>query len=345
MALYRFGPEGLTPVRPTTLAGEQIRERQDLQRTLRTQIGVLGDDLLVVAEEYGNFEESRRRIDLLALDRNGSLVVIELKRTDDGGHMELQALRYAAMVSTMTVEQLASTYAEAAHLSVDEAWSALNDWVGASLEELPNQVRIILVSAGFSTEITSTALWLNENYGLDITCVRLVAYRLESQVLLDVQQIIPLPEASDFQIQQRQKNVATAVVRTSGGRDFTRYTVGFNDQELGPLSKQSAVKLAIVGLYRRGAGLRTLQMATNARRWIALHPFPGESLEEAFAREHPARRPVHIWWDLEIEEDGVAWACPRFGGEDTEPMLAQLQQAAPTSAGFHWAAVDRTSLS
>ena len=52
--------------------------------------------VLVVAEEFGDWEESKRRIDLLGLDRDATLVVIELKRTDDGGHMELQAIRYAA---------------------------------------------------------------------------------------------------------------------------------------------------------------------------------------------------------------------------------------------------------
>jgi RecB family endonuclease NucS len=44
----------------------------------------------VVAEEYGLFADSRRRIDLLALDRTGTPVVIELKRTDDGGHVRTQ---------------------------------------------------------------------------------------------------------------------------------------------------------------------------------------------------------------------------------------------------------------
>jgi hypothetical protein len=33
--------------------------------------------------------------------------LVELKRTADGGHMELQALRYAAMVSTMTLVRVA----------------------------------------------------------------------------------------------------------------------------------------------------------------------------------------------------------------------------------------------
>jgi RecB family endonuclease NucS len=96
MPLDRYGSDGLVAVKRTSLAAASIRERQDLQRVLRQGISVLSDDLLVIAEEYGLFEDSRRRVDLLALDRTGTLVVIELKRTDDGGHMELQALRYTA---------------------------------------------------------------------------------------------------------------------------------------------------------------------------------------------------------------------------------------------------------
>jgi len=61
---------------------------------------------LVVSEEFGDWEDSRRRIDLLGIDKAANLVVIELKRTEDGGHMELQAIRYAAMVSKMTFDRL-----------------------------------------------------------------------------------------------------------------------------------------------------------------------------------------------------------------------------------------------
>ena len=62
-------------------------ERNDLQRLLRSQIDVLGDELYVLTEEFGEWEDSRRRIDLLAIDPQANLVVIELKRTNDGGHM------------------------------------------------------------------------------------------------------------------------------------------------------------------------------------------------------------------------------------------------------------------
>src|SRR3712207_7624653 len=49
--------------------------------------------------------DSKRRIDLLALDQSGHLVVIELKRTDDGGHMELQALRSEEHTSELQSRQ------------------------------------------------------------------------------------------------------------------------------------------------------------------------------------------------------------------------------------------------
>jgi len=111
VAIYELTANDIRRLEPTSFAEAQIRERADLQRLLRGRIGVLSSDddgkpdLLVIAEEFGEWTESRRRIDLLALDRAANLVVIELKRVEDGGHMELQAIRYAAMVSTMTFEQ------------------------------------------------------------------------------------------------------------------------------------------------------------------------------------------------------------------------------------------------
>ena len=48
-----------------------LYERADLQRLLRDDIAALADDLLVIAEEFGAWEDARRRIDLLALERPG----------------------------------------------------------------------------------------------------------------------------------------------------------------------------------------------------------------------------------------------------------------------------------
>jgi hypothetical protein len=71
-------------------------------RSYKNNIDILAPDCLVIAEEFSDWEDSRRRIDLLAIDKQANLVVIELKRDEIGAHMELQALRYAAMISTMS---------------------------------------------------------------------------------------------------------------------------------------------------------------------------------------------------------------------------------------------------
>ena len=64
----------------------------NLQRMLSVQPDVLEVGLFILADEYGDWVEANRRIDLLALDNKGRLVVVELKRSDwDDSHMELQS--------------------------------------------------------------------------------------------------------------------------------------------------------------------------------------------------------------------------------------------------------------
>ena len=92
MPLYEMTPGAFWPISQASFAEIKVRERDDLQRLLRTQIDVLGEDLYVLTEEFGDWDDSRRRIDLLAIDPQANLVVIELKRPNDRGHMDLQAI-------------------------------------------------------------------------------------------------------------------------------------------------------------------------------------------------------------------------------------------------------------
>jgi hypothetical protein len=207
MTLYRVSPDKLEAVPDTTFAAENLLERKDLQRLLRQNISVLGANLLVIAEEFGEWEESSRRIDLLCLSTSGSLVVVEVKRTEDGGHMELQAIRYAAMVSSMTLDQAIAAYAQLSKSELEMARRAVLDFLELeSVEEaeLTGDVRIILVAANFSTEITTSVLWLNR-HDLDITCIRMRPYRLDNAILVDATQIIPLPEAAEYEIKLREQ--------------------------------------------------------------------------------------------------------------------------------------------
>jgi hypothetical protein len=66
-------------------------------------------------------------------------------------------------------------------------------------ENFALDTRILLAAADFSRELTTTVLWLRER-GIDIRCVCLKPYRLEDgRLFVDIQPLIPLPEAEDFQ--------------------------------------------------------------------------------------------------------------------------------------------------
>ena len=71
--LYDMTDGSLTKVAGTTFKDEKVLERTHLQAAVRDHIEVLGDDLLVVAEEFGEFEDTHRRIDLLCVDRSARL--------------------------------------------------------------------------------------------------------------------------------------------------------------------------------------------------------------------------------------------------------------------------------
>lgn len=230
MALYHIGDNTLTPIRKTAFEHEALRERQDIQRLLKENIEVLEDDLLVISEEYGEFEESRRRIDLLAVDSDANLVVIEIKRTSDGGHMELQAIRYAAMIANMTWENAIDAYDQYLD-SIEDAETKLLDflkWDEPKRDEFANRIRIILTSADFSKEITTSVLWLNQ-MDLDITCIRLELFKLNNELIINSQQIIPLPETENYQIAVREKRREIQAAKESN-KDRSTYTLLMNNE-------------------------------------------------------------------------------------------------------------------
>ncbi|GAA4652529.1 hypothetical protein GCM10023116_48130 [Kistimonas scapharcae] len=243
MPVYSFNNSTLKKIEKTTFNDEGILERQHLQSALKHQIETVAPNCLVIAEELSEWSDSLRRIDLLAIDRSANLVVIELKRTEKGEHMELQALRYAAMVSTLTFARAVEIFQQ--HLSDNEtdadAKTKLLEFLGwdePQEDQFGMDVRIVLVSANFSKELTTSVIWLNER-SLDIRCVRMIPYKHDGQILIDVQQIIPLPEAESYQVKIKQQSEERRVARQSS-KDYTRY------QFMGSLLNKRRLVLAVI---------------------------------------------------------------------------------------------------
>ena len=57
MSIFELEKDQLVQLPETSFNAEGVRERQDLQRILRSRIEVLDPDLLIIAEEYGEWEK------------------------------------------------------------------------------------------------------------------------------------------------------------------------------------------------------------------------------------------------------------------------------------------------
>lgn len=217
MALFKVD-EGRKMQEITCSSFEEIgdKERKDLQAMLRDNFTDVFKKygLFLISEEYSNWQESLRSIDLLAIDREANLVVIELKRIAGGGHMELQALRYAAMVSMMNFNDVVTAHEVFLSKNTPPGEPQLNarEELVKFLGQLEDEItisetpKILLIAPSFSKEITTAVLWLNDNYKMGIKCLEIKPYQIGRDKIFDIEQVIPLPSAETFILKMREKN-------------------------------------------------------------------------------------------------------------------------------------------
>ena len=184
----------------------KLREREHLQEWLAHTPEALGEELLVIQKEFDGFADTRERLDLLALDKEGRLVVIENKLDDSGRDVVWQALKYAAYCSNLTQKDIPAIYQKYLDRSSphEDAEAKLRDFLDVEdLDEVVlnpgNEQRLVLIAANFRKEVTAAALWLL-GHGVRTQCFRVVPYSFGEEVFVDLQQIIPTPEATDFMI-------------------------------------------------------------------------------------------------------------------------------------------------
>lgn len=201
----------ITRLDRSSFSGLGLTERAHLQEWLANQPDALGEKLLIIQKEFDGFDGTRERLDLLALDSKGRLVVIENKLDDSGREVAWQAIKYAAYVSSLTKAQIIDIFQQYLdrYCSGGNATEAICAFMDVeSLDELvlnPGQEqRLIFIAANFRREVTATVLWLRE-HGIDARCHKVTPYLHGEELLIDIQPVIPTPEAADFMISMAEK--------------------------------------------------------------------------------------------------------------------------------------------
>jgi hypothetical protein len=188
-----------------------LRERTHLQQWMADTPDALGEELLIIQQEFDGFADTRERLDLLALDKSGQLVIIENKLDDTGRDVVWQALKYAAYCSTLKKAQVLDIFQRYLdrHGDGGNAETKISEFLDEdSLDEIVlnagTDQRIIFIAANFRREVTAAVLWLLD-HRVRAQCFRVIPYGYGEELFIDVQQIIPTPEAEDFMVSMAAK--------------------------------------------------------------------------------------------------------------------------------------------
>ena len=172
--------DGLTPI---TFANLGFLRERDLRPWIENERAFLGDDLLVVRHAHTIVRRNRLRLDILAVDRHGALVVVEVKLRDFDDDPHWRAFLHAAACGQRTADDIIGLYAAFKGIDREEAAACLQEHTGSTDEEdlktkLNHCQRVVLVARSFRKQVTTAALWLRE-HGIDVSCIRLTPYRDE----------------------------------------------------------------------------------------------------------------------------------------------------------------------
>jgi len=216
--MYRINQQtnSIQKIEETTFKEIGASERNHLQEWIAKNPEVLcGEDesLLIIQKEFDRFGDTRERLDLLAIDLKGNLVVVENKLDDSGRDVTWQGLKYVSYCASLTTPQIIGMYQS--YLGVHDeqlALENLRDFLGLEDGDEVNlnegDISLYLVAHKFRKEVTSTVLWLISK-DINIKCFKAVPYRFGNETLLQIEQIIPLPETQEYviQIQNKEKVV------------------------------------------------------------------------------------------------------------------------------------------
>lgn len=194
----------ITPLNEVTFSSINLKERYDIQEWIEKNPEILEEELMIIQKEY--FLPSGKRLDLLWIDKNGKLVIIELKRDDSWDEVEWQAIKYASYCSRFSRDDLVDIYANYTKITTEDALWKIEEFVD-DFQSLNREQRIILISREFHSDVASAAFWLREKYNLDIKCVKLIPFKDWSwEIFLESDVIIPLKEMADYIDSSAKKN-------------------------------------------------------------------------------------------------------------------------------------------
>lgn len=150
------------------LADYGRREALDLESWLESDPSIIRPGLKIIGRQVLTRSGP---LDLLAIDRTGSVVVIELKRDRLPREALAQAIDYAADIATWTLEKLGEVCASYSGDALEDTLAAAFPDIDLESLTINGTQRIVLVGFALEPALERMIEWLSEAYSVAINAV------------------------------------------------------------------------------------------------------------------------------------------------------------------------------
>ena len=150
--------------------GKLLRETE-LEDTLHQNIELLDPNWLTIGRQVGT--ANGKYLDLLCMDRDGNLIVVELKKDLTPREVTAQVIEYASYMAEKKPEDIAQlylNYAQKHHLPQSTLDTAYRTKFGADLDEeqINQKVKMVIVAAKMDDGTEHIIQYLRKTYDVDI---------------------------------------------------------------------------------------------------------------------------------------------------------------------------------
>jgi hypothetical protein len=202
--VWQIGKDGLESIESSMVVAKR-KEVEDLQRWIKSDSAILGRDLAIIGEQIPT---KSGFADFLAIDEDGNLVIVELKRDCLPRDVMAQAMDYASDIATWDADKVAEVCLKHAGQSIEDL---LNEsFQDVDLEDLViNKVQRILL-IGFSVEepLQRMIEWLSNTYGVSVNAIVLKYITTKSGDELIARTMIIPEEVDKERVSRRQIRIA-----------------------------------------------------------------------------------------------------------------------------------------
>ena len=183
MVIHRIDKDGKITQYKKTSVSKEI----EIENFIEQNPEFLAKDLIIIARQKETLNE--KIVDLMGLDKDGNVVIIEIKKDKTPRKVIAQILDYAVWAEDLKYEDLNSIYKDGPSTGYSNLNGKFQEWTDDIETEFNQNQRLYIVGEEIDPQTEKLARYLRRK-GIDIYCIEINFHELDGHKIADKRDVV-----------------------------------------------------------------------------------------------------------------------------------------------------------